>query len=99
MATFLRWAAAQPWGNDWRAMMPVGGADGTLARRFRGTSLEGKIFAKTGSLHGVNALSGFMIARSGQTLVFAVYANDRPAEAPSIIGEMDANLLRIAEEN
>lgn len=99
MAQFLRWAAGQPWGEDWRAMMPVGGADGTLARRFRGTSLEGRIFAKTGSLHGVNALSGYMTARSGQTLIFAVYANDRPADAPSIIGEMDANLVRIAEEN
>lgn len=99
MAAFLRWAAGQPWGEDWRAMMPVGGANGTLARRFRGTSLEGKVFAKTGSLHGVNALSGYMTARSGQTLVFAVYANDRPADAPSIIGEMDANLVRIAEEN
>lgn len=99
MVRFLRWAAGQPWGEDWRAMMPVGGESGTLARRFRGTSLEGKVFAKTGSLHGVNALSGYMTARSGQTLVFAVYANDRPAEAPSIIAEMDANLVRIAEEN
>ncbi|ABI76704.1 D-alanyl-D-alanine carboxypeptidase/D-alanyl-D-alanine-endopeptidase [Hyphomonas neptunium ATCC 15444] len=99
MAQFLRWAAGQPWGDAWRAMLPVGGADGTLARRFKGTSLEGKVFAKTGSLHGVNALSGYMTARSGQTLVFAVYANDRPADAPSIIAEMDANLVRIAEAN
>ena len=99
MAQFLAWSAAQPWGDAWRAMLPVGGANGTLARRFKGTSLEGKVFAKTGSLHGVNALSGYMTARSGQTLIFAVYANDRPAEAPSIIAEMDANLVRIAEEN
>lgn len=99
MAQFLRWAAQQDWGDEWRALMPVGGESGTLARRFRGTPLEGKVYAKTGSLHGVNALSGFMTARSGQTLIFAVYANDRPAEAPSIIAEMDANLARIAEEN
>lgn len=99
MAQFLRWAAQQEWGDDWRALMPVGGESGTLSRRFRGTSLQGRVFAKTGSLHGVNALSGYMIARSGQILVFAVYANDRPAGAPSIIGEMDANLVRIAEAN
>lgn len=99
MAQFLRWTAQQDWGEEWRALMPVGGESGTLARRFRGTPLEGKVYAKTGSLHGVNALSGFVTARSGQTLIFAVYANDRPAEAPSIIAEMDANLVRIAEEN
>lgn len=96
---FLRWAAAQGWGDAWRATLPVGGAEGTLARRFKGTPLEGKIFAKTGSLHGVNALSGYMTASSGRTLVFAVYANDRPADAPSIIAEMDAALVRIAREN
>lgn len=99
MAQFLQWAARQAWGEEWRGLMPVGGESGTLARRFRGTPLEGKVYAKTGSLHGVNALSGFMTARSGQTLIFAVYANDRPADAPSIIGEMDANLVRIAQEN
>ncbi|MBY9065615.1 D-alanyl-D-alanine carboxypeptidase/D-alanyl-D-alanine-endopeptidase [Hyphomonas sp. WL0036] len=99
MVAFLRWAETQPWGEAWRAALPVGGADGTLARRFKGTSLEGKVYAKTGSLHGVNALSGYMTAKSGRVLVFAIFANDRPAEAPSIIAEMDAALVQIAEEN
>ncbi|MFN7054502.1 D-alanyl-D-alanine carboxypeptidase/D-alanyl-D-alanine-endopeptidase [Hyphomonas sp.] len=99
MARFLRWAAAQDWGDAWRATLPAGGADGTLTRRFRGTILEGRIFAKTGSLHGVNALSGYMISASGQALVFSVFANDRPNDAPSIIAAMDAELVRIASEN
>lgn len=99
VAAFLRWAAAQPWGDDWRATLPRGGADGTLARRFRGTPLEGRLLAKTGSLHGVNALSGFLQAASGEVLVFSVFAADRPADGPSIIAAMDAELLRIAAEN
>ena len=73
VAALLRWAAAQPWGAAWRATLPVAGVDGTLARRFRGTPLEGRLFAKTGTLNATNALSGYMIARSGRTLIFSFY--------------------------
>ena len=40
-------------------------------RRFRGTALEGRLFAKTGTLNATSALSGYMIARSGRTLLFS----------------------------
>jgi D-alanyl-D-alanine carboxypeptidase/D-alanyl-D-alanine-endopeptidase (penicillin-binding protein 4) len=95
---FLRWAAAQPWGAAWRATLPVAGVDGTLARRFRGTPLEGRLFAKTGSLNATNALSGYMIAKSGRTLLFSVFANDVP-EGAAATQAMDAALATIAEAN
>lgn len=98
VVTLLRWAATQPWGAAWRATFPVGGLDGTLARRFRGTSLEGRIFAKTGSLNATSALSGYLIARSGRTLTFSFYANDVP-DGASATPAMDAALVLIAEQN
>ncbi|MBA2772139.1 MAG: D-alanyl-D-alanine carboxypeptidase/D-alanyl-D-alanine-endopeptidase, partial [Sphingomonas sp.] len=97
MVTLLRWIAAQPWGAGWRATLPVAGVDGTLARRFRGTTLQGRLFAKTGSLNATDALSGYMIARSGRTLLFAAYANDVP-ESASATKAMDAALEMIAQE-
>ncbi|MFN3911745.1 D-alanyl-D-alanine carboxypeptidase/D-alanyl-D-alanine-endopeptidase [Hyphomonas sp.] len=96
---FLTWTASQPWGEAFRATLPVGGRTGSLARRFRGTPLEGRLFAKTGTVQGVNALSGFMLAASGETLVFSVIANDRPAEAASVVPVMDKLLLDIAAAN
>ncbi|MBU3919582.1 D-alanyl-D-alanine carboxypeptidase/D-alanyl-D-alanine-endopeptidase [Hyphomonas sp.] len=96
---FLRWTSAQPWGDAFRATLPVGGQDGSLARRFRNTPLDGRIFAKTGAVQGVNALSGFMVAASGETLVFSVIANDRPADAASVIPVIDSLLLQIAAAN
>ncbi len=99
VANFLRWTTAQPWGEAFRATLPIGGVDGTLRRRFGGTLLEGKVFAKTGTLRGVNALSGFMTTKSGKTLIFSAYANDRPSEAGSAIAAMDAALVTIAEMN
>ena len=79
----LRWAAAQPWGAAWRATFPIAGVDGTLARRFRGTPLESRLFAKTGTLNATNALSGYMIARSGRTLIFSMSTRTTFPRAPA----------------
>ena len=98
VVTLLRWIAAQPWGEAWRGTLPVAGVDGTLANRFRGTPLEGRLFAKTGTLNATNALSGYMIGRSGRTLTFSFYANDVP-EAGSAAAIMDSVLALIAAEN
>jgi D-alanyl-D-alanine carboxypeptidase/D-alanyl-D-alanine-endopeptidase (penicillin-binding protein 4) len=98
MVRLLRWIAGQPWGEAWRATLPVGGVDGTLSRRFRGTALENRIFAKTGTLNATSALSGYLIARSGRTLTFSAYANDI-AEGSAATEAIDAALLLIAEEN
>ena len=96
MIGFLRWTAAQPWGNRFRATLPVGGVDGTLARRFKGTSLEGRITAKTGTINATNSLSGFLVTRTGRTLTFAAFANDVP-EGQRATPAMDKALVLIAE--
>jgi serine-type D-Ala-D-Ala carboxypeptidase/endopeptidase (penicillin-binding protein 4) len=77
----LRWVAAQPWGAQFRDTLPIGGVDGTLRSRFKGTPLEGKVFAKTGTLNQTNAVAGYLTAASGRTLTFAFYANDVPGDA------------------
>ena len=98
VVTFLRWTAAQPWGEAWRATLPVAGVDGTLDDRFRGSALERRLFAKTGTLNATNALSGFMTASSGRTLIFSFYANDVPG-GESATDLMDSVLLAIAAAN
>jgi D-alanyl-D-alanine carboxypeptidase/D-alanyl-D-alanine-endopeptidase (penicillin-binding protein 4) len=95
---FLRWVAAQPWGDKWRATLAIGGEQGTLGRRFRGTPLEGKLFAKTGTLNQSNALSGYMTAKSGRTLTFSAFANDVPDDVHATRA-IDAALNLIAAEN
>lgn len=76
--TLLTWIARQPWGMAWRETLPIAGHDGTLRGRFKGTLLEGKLFAKTGSLNAARAVSGYFITKSGRTLVFSALANDMP---------------------
>jgi D-alanyl-D-alanine carboxypeptidase/D-alanyl-D-alanine-endopeptidase (penicillin-binding protein 4) len=94
----LRWIETQAWGVRWRESLPIAGVDGTLARRFRGTALEGRLFAKTGTLNATNALSGYMTAKSGRMLIFSAYANDVP-EGVAATKAMDEALALIAEAN
>jgi D-alanyl-D-alanine carboxypeptidase/D-alanyl-D-alanine-endopeptidase (penicillin-binding protein 4) len=98
-ADFLLWTAKQPWAQAYRDTLPIGAVDGTLRRRFAGTSLEGRIFAKSGTLRGTNALSGFMLTKSGQMLLFAAFANERPSGGDSAIAALDATLVAISETN
>ncbi|MEM7662077.1 MAG: D-alanyl-D-alanine carboxypeptidase/D-alanyl-D-alanine-endopeptidase [Pseudomonadota bacterium] len=99
ITSLLRYAAATDWGEAFKASLPVsGGSTGTLRYRFRGSELEGKVFAKTGTLNHVDALSGYMQARSGRTLAFSIIVNDRPLEAPSARDQIDSMLLSIYEQ-
>ncbi len=72
--------------------LPVAGVDGTLADRFQAKRLKGRIHAKTGTLEGVNALSGYMDLPSGKRLAFSIIGNSHPLEE----GPAEATLDQIA---
>jgi len=94
----LTWIARQPWSMAWRDTLPIAGRDGTLQNRFKGTILEGRLFAKTGSLNASRALSGYLTTRSGRTLIFSVLANDMPDGTDSqATAAVDRALVAIAE--
>jgi len=61
--------------------LPVAGRNGTLSKRFVGTPAAGKVKAKTGSLKGVNALSGWTGTVDGRSLQFALIVNELPNDA------------------
>jgi D-alanyl-D-alanine carboxypeptidase/D-alanyl-D-alanine-endopeptidase (penicillin-binding protein 4) len=64
--------APQPWFAAWKASLPVGGVDGTLADRFTAAPLKGHVFAKTGTHSEGRALSGYLDCASGQTVIFSI---------------------------
>ncbi len=81
ITTLLAYAAHQGWGTDYRASLPVGGIDGSLARRFNSPGVKGRVQAKTGTLAEVNALSGYIETVSGKHLAFSILCNDRLGDA------------------
>jgi len=66
--------------QNWLALLPVGGEDGTLEKRFLGAA-AGRIHAKTGTLSHVSALSGYAEAADGAVLAFSILVNNYNASA------------------
>jgi len=77
LTQLLSYASKQFWGTGWRQSLPVAGVDGTLDHRFVNSPLKGKMWAKTGTMHEANALSGYLTTASGRTLAFSILVNGR----------------------
>ena len=67
-------AADDELGKPFRKSLPVAGRTGTLANRMRGTAAQGKCMAKTGTIDGVSALSGYCKSGSG-LIAFSLLMN------------------------
>ena len=86
-------------------LLPVGGVSGTLASRFVDTVGQGRVHAKTGTLTGVNALSGY-INRTGlgtdssRQLVFSIVNFGSPlrsSQTRPIIDSMVLAMMQISD--
>jgi D-alanyl-D-alanine carboxypeptidase/D-alanyl-D-alanine-endopeptidase (penicillin-binding protein 4) len=97
--TLLAYAARQPWGEAFRQTLPIAGVDGSLSGRFTQSPVKGKFFAKTGTLSEVNALSGYLTARSGKTVIISILCNDHDpsSEATRKAADKIVEAIYIAE--
>jgi D-alanyl-D-alanine carboxypeptidase/D-alanyl-D-alanine-endopeptidase (penicillin-binding protein 4) len=85
----LRWMFASSVRDSWVSLLPVGGQDGTLYNRFAEPPMAGRIFAKTGSLAHVSALSGYIRRPLGDWVAFSILVNNYNSRAPEVRGVMD----------
>lgn len=83
-----RYAAA------WRDSLTIGGIDGTLRNRFRGTAAAGNMRGKTGTIDQVSALSGYVSTSAGEPLVVSIIVNgvEGSATRQGIADEIVVNL-------
>ncbi|SDU20242.1 D-alanyl-D-alanine carboxypeptidase / D-alanyl-D-alanine-endopeptidase (penicillin-binding protein 4) [Jiangella alkaliphila] len=74
--------------------LPVAAFTGTLADRFGDSSAAGLVRAKTGTLTGVSALAGVVVAADGVGYAFAVLADDvgNTTEARAALDDVAAAL-------
>ena len=68
--------------------LPIGGQDGTLKKMFLGTGY-GSVYAKTGTLSKVKALTGYVKTYSGKTLVFSILVNNFAGSADQVKARME----------
>lgn len=83
--------------GPFEASLPIAGRDGGLANRMKGTPAEGNARAKTGSMTSVRALSGYVTAADGESLVFSIMANNFDSAPATITRTTDAIVVRLAQ--
>lgn len=76
LARFLRHMALSRHSGAYIGSLAVAGTDGTLKRRMTEPAIVGKVFAKTGHLRGVTALSGY-VKPGGKLVAFSILVNGR----------------------
>jgi D-alanyl-D-alanine carboxypeptidase/D-alanyl-D-alanine-endopeptidase (penicillin-binding protein 4) len=75
--------------EQWIALLPVAGRDGTLHGRFAGNPAAARIHAKTGSLSHVSALSGYARRRNGRMLAFSILVNNFAVPGAEVTAAID----------
>lgn len=78
-----------------KGILPTGGT-GTLSNYYKQDS--GYIFAKTGTLSGVVALSGYLLTRKGHLLIFSILVNNYNGSATAIRRRMERLIHTIRDK-
>ncbi|MBT4331359.1 MAG: D-alanyl-D-alanine carboxypeptidase/D-alanyl-D-alanine-endopeptidase [Gammaproteobacteria bacterium] len=97
LVTLLKGMEAHPQAEVYRDSLSQSGKDGTLTWRFRETPLEGKVWAKTGTLSSIRAIAGHLKTPKGKWLTFTVMVNNYASGSRKIRNRMDKILLKAAE--
>lgn len=95
MVAVLERLGASDLGDGYKdALASPGEVDSTLERRLGG--MEARVSAKTGTLHHVNSLAGFLTRDDGQELVFAIMSNSSALETDDVRAALDQVVRALA---
>ncbi len=64
--------------------------DGSLSDRFNNLDVQGRIFAKTGSLGGVKTLSGYATTDNGEPIAFSILSNNSNLSVKRVTDAIDS---------
>jgi len=77
--------------------LSVAGVNGTLRNRFRDPPVQGRVYAKTGTLQGVKALSGYLENADHGTIAFSIVVNPPGQSAQVMTQAIDQIVLQTAQ--
>lgn len=97
LVRILRYMAVGPYAEAFRhAMAEPGEEDSTLERRL--PDLEGRVFAKTGTISNVNSLSGYLVGNDGRQIVFSILSNGSGLPSSRVRATIDEVVRAIAAQ-
>lgn len=94
MADVYKWMYYTDMAGGYASLFPRAGMDGTMRNFLRGTSLEGRLATKTGSMRGVQCFGGYMLDDEGRpTHAVVVFVNDFRCSRGALKAEIGRFLL------
>jgi D-alanyl-D-alanine carboxypeptidase/D-alanyl-D-alanine-endopeptidase (penicillin-binding protein 4) len=69
--------------------LPIAGIDGTIKNRMLDTPAQNKVHAKTGTLSGVSALSGYVTSKNNHDIVFSIMIQNYVGKSSTAKGYED----------
>jgi D-alanyl-D-alanine carboxypeptidase/D-alanyl-D-alanine-endopeptidase (penicillin-binding protein 4) len=95
--TVLRRMADNSSASPFVSALPVAGVDGSLTTRMKGTTAEGNVRAKTGTMSNIRSLAGYVTTRGGEHLAFVIVINNFEGTGAAANQAIDAIAVRLAE--
>ena len=86
---------AEGWATFYHSL-PIAGISGTLRNRLKSPMVRGKVRAKTGTLWGVRALSGYLPHPTYGPLAFSILANQSSQPGSVLVRTIDELVLSMA---
>ncbi len=77
--------------------LPIAGKDGTLKNRMLNTLAQNNVHAKTGTLSGVSALSGYVTAKNNHQIAFSIITQNYVGRSSTAKG-YENNICKILAE-
>jgi D-alanyl-D-alanine carboxypeptidase/D-alanyl-D-alanine-endopeptidase (penicillin-binding protein 4) len=72
--------AYMSYGKRWMKTLSIGGVDGTIKKRFRGTSVENRAWMKTGTLRRTKNIGGYVKSKSGKMYTVVILVKTKKAK-------------------
>lgn len=95
LAKILKWMYNSPFQKSYINLFPRAGVNGTLKSFLKGTTLEGKLAIKTGSMNGVQCYAGYKINDSEEpTHIIVIMVNNFFCKRSTLKAEIEKLLLK-----
>jgi D-alanyl-D-alanine carboxypeptidase/D-alanyl-D-alanine-endopeptidase (penicillin-binding protein 4) len=98
LSDILRQATREKTFPDFYQSIAVLGQTGTVRNMGKGTRAAGNVRAKSGSIDGTRAYAGYVTARSGELLSFAIIAHKYSPSESRLMGQELAKILVLLGE-
>ncbi|HCB63515.1 MAG: D-alanyl-D-alanine carboxypeptidase/D-alanyl-D-alanine-endopeptidase [Bacteroidetes bacterium GWF2_43_63] len=96
MGTFLMNIRTEPWFETLYASLPIAGESGTLKTMFEGTTVKGKLRAKSGYMKTVRAYAGYVPNQKNEMMSFCIIVNNYSGNAFALKKKLEKLMVNVS---